>query len=93
MEDKVYNAISGLDDYLINTPMSYLTETADKVKGLLDKLEANAKDLGVDVEDIYPDFEEMRDWSNNADDLMYDARNELETSLMKDLTGYANQLR
>ena len=93
MDDKVRDAISGLDDYLVNTSMSYLTETAEEVKGLLDKLEANAKDLGVDVDDIYPDFEEMRDWSNNAEDLMSDAYNELQSSLMRDLTGYANQLR
>jgi ElaB/YqjD/DUF883 family membrane-anchored ribosome-binding protein len=93
MDDKVRDAISGLDDYLVNTPMSYLTETAKEVSGLLEKLKKNADDLGIDVDDIYPDYEEMKSWADNAQDLMYDARNELETSLMKDLTAFANQLR
>jgi hypothetical protein len=73
--------------------MSYLTETAKEVSGLLEKLKKNADDLGIDVDDIYPDYEEMKSWADNAQDLMYDARNELETSLMKDLTAFANQLR
>ena len=73
--------------------MSYLTETAKEVTALLEKLKSNADDLGIDVNDIYPDYEEMKGWADNAEDLMYDARNELETSLMKDLTGFANQLR
>lgn len=93
MDDKVRDAISGLDDYLVNTSMSYLTETAKEVTALLEKLKSNADDLGIDVNDIYPDYEEMKGWADNAEDLMYDARNELETSLMKDLTGFANQLR
>jgi len=93
MDDKVRDAISGLDDYLVNTSMSYLTETAKEVTALLEKLKSNADDLGIDVNDIYPDYEEMKSWADNAEDLMYDARNELETSLMKDLTGFANQLR
>ena len=92
-ESKVIDAIDGLDDYLINSSMRYLADTGKEALEALNKLEENAKALGIDPEDIYPDFKELRDWAENAEDMQYEAYNALTSSLLKDLTGFANDLR
>jgi hypothetical protein len=92
-EGKVIDAIDGLDDYLINSSMRYLADTGKEALESLNKLEDNAKALGIDPEEIYPDFKELRDWAENAEDMQYEAYNALTSSLLKDLTGFANDLR
>ena len=92
-EEKVIQAIAGLDDYLINSSMRYLADTGKEALEALNKLEENAKALGIDPDDIYPDFNELKDWAESAEDLQYDAYNALESSLLRDLTGFGKDLR
>ena len=93
MDDKVRKAVDGLDDMLLNSNISDLRDIANEAKGLLDKLQSNAEDLGVDVEDIYADYQEMREWADGADDLAYDVAREFESSLLRDLTAFADRVK
>lgn len=93
MDDKVRKAVDGLDEMLLNSNISDLRDIANEAKGLLDKLQSNADDLGVDVEDIYSDFQEMREWADGADDLAYDVAKEFESSLLRDLTAFADRVK
>ena len=72
MDDKVRDAIKGLDDMLLNSNMSDLRDIANEVKDRLAKFEEINKDLGLDMSDIYPDYDELKGWADNADDLAYD---------------------
>lgn len=92
-EGKVIDAINGLDDFLVNSSMSYLAETGKEALEAIAKLEENANALGIDPEEIYPDYEEVKQWAESAEDLQYDAYNALQNSLLRDLTGFGNDLR
>jgi len=92
-EAKVIDAIDGLDDYLINSSMSYLADTGKEALEAIAKLEESAKSLGIDPEEIYPDYQEVKEWAEGAEDLQYDAYDTLVTSYLKDLTGFADRLK
>lgn len=92
-EQKVIDAIDGLDDYLINSSMSYLAETGQEALEALAKLEANAESLGIDPEEVYPDYEELKQWAEGAEDMQYDAYDALQKSYLRDLTGYGDQIK
>ena len=92
-DKKVYDAIQGLDDFLINSSMSYLADTGKEALEAIAKLEENANALGIDPEEIYPDYEELKDWAENAESLQFDAYEELMKTDLKHLTGFADQIR
>jgi transcriptional regulator with XRE-family HTH domain len=92
-EEKVIDAIQGLDDFLINSSMSYLADTGKQALEALAKLEQIHKDLGVPMDELYPDYEELKEWAEGAEDLQFEAYEALQRSYLKDLTGFANEIR
>ena len=93
MEEKVIDAIEGLDEMLVNSEMTNVVEEAKNASEILSKIKESADDLGIDVEDVFSDYENLKYLVDNAEDLAYDALANFERSLLKDLTGFGNRLK
>lgn len=77
--DEILDAFSDLqqryniDDYILNGMTKFLDEAAEDIKEDLDKIEQAANEIGIDPNDIYYDYDNLRDRVNNADRLASDA--------------------
>lgn len=77
--DEILDAFSDLqqryniDDYIINGMTKFLDEAAEDIAADLDKIEQAANEIGIDPNDIYYDYDNLRDRVNNADRLASDA--------------------
>jgi hypothetical protein len=69
-----------VDDYIINSEMSYLPEAAERLGDILKKIESSADDLGLDPSDIYSDFEDAKEMVDNADSVIDDLKREWNSS-------------
>ena len=63
-----------IDDYIINGSTTMLDEIAENLKEKLDKLEAQANELGIDPNEILFDFDDLKYRVDNADSLISDAK-------------------
>lgn len=80
LDDKMSEIYMTVDDYIINSEMSYLPEAAERLTEILDKIESSAEDLGLSPTEIFPDFDEAREMANNSKDVIDDAKREWNSS-------------
>lgn len=80
LEDKMTDIYMQVDDYIINSEMSYLPEAVERLGDILKKIESSADDLGLDPSDIYSDFEDAKEMVDNADSVIDDLKREWNSS-------------
>ena len=80
LEDKMSEIYRTVDEYFINGSMRYVPEYSDNLIEALDKIEKSAKDLGIDPEDIFSNFNNALDLHNDANSYVDEARREYENS-------------
>ena len=77
--DEILDAFSDLqqryniDDYIVNGNTRYLDEAAEDLGADLDKVKEAADQIGIDPNDIYYDYDNLRERVNNADRISSDA--------------------
>lgn len=77
--DEIIDAFSDLrlqyniDDYVVNSSVKSLDEFTDNLRESLDKLQTAADELGLSPNDLYADYDELRQRVDNADALYNDA--------------------
>lgn len=78
--DEVINAYEefqrkyDLDNYVVNGSVTLLQDYAADLKVKLDKLQAAADELGINPNDIYGEYDYLRDRVEDADSLYNDAK-------------------
>ena len=80
LDDKMSEIYRTVDEYIINSEMSYLPEASKRLGEILNKIENSANDLGIDPSDIYDDYEEAKDMVDNAESVIDDAQREWNSS-------------
>jgi len=80
LDDKMSEIYRTVDEYIINSEMSYLPEASKRLGEILNKIENSANDLGIDPSDIYDDYEEAKDMVDNAESVIDDAKREWNSS-------------
>ena len=80
LEDKMSEIYSTVDEYFINGQMRYMEEASSNLIEVLSEIENSAKALGIDTDEIYPDFDEAFDLTNAADGYGSEAKREWESS-------------
>lgn len=80
LDDKMSEIYRTVDEYIINSEMSYLPEASERLGEILNKIENSANDLGLDPSDIYDDYEEAKDMVDNAQSVIDDAKREWNSS-------------
>ena len=80
LEDKMSEIYNIVDEYFINGQMRYVPEYSDNLIEALSKIEKSAKDLGIDPEDIFDDFNDALDLHNDANSYVDEAKREYENS-------------
>ena len=63
-----------LDDYIVNGATRDLEEVADILKDNLNKIESAANEIGLNPEDIYSDYNNLKQRVDNASELFQDAK-------------------
>ena len=63
-----------MDNYVVNGPVTLLQDYAADLKVKLDKLQAAADELGINPNDIYGEYDYLRDRVEDADSLYNDAK-------------------
>lgn len=63
-----------LDDYVVNGPVSLLEDYAADLKVKLDKLQVAADELGINPNDIYEEYDYLRDRVDDASSLYKEAK-------------------
>tara|TARA_Y100000592_G_C5414058_1_gene289666 strand:+ start:517 stop:978 length:462 start_codon:yes stop_codon:yes gene_type:complete len=77
--DEIIDAFSDLqqqyniDDYIVNGNTKFLEEAAEGISEDLDKIEQAANEIGIDPNDIYFDYDNLRDRVIAAGDIYNDA--------------------
>jgi hypothetical protein len=80
LDDKMTDIYMQVDDYIINSEMSYLPEASERLAEILDKIESSASDLGIDPSEIYPDFEDAREMTESSASVIDDLKREWDSS-------------
>ena len=63
-----------LDNYIVNGPVTLLEDYAADLKVKLDKLQVAADELGINPNDIYEDYDNLRDRVAESNSLYNDAK-------------------
>lgn len=63
-----------LDDYIVNGSTRYLEEITETLTEALNELETKADELGIDPNEIYNDFDDLKQRVDNAPSLLRDAK-------------------
>jgi len=63
-----------LDDYIVNGSTRFLEEVAENLLRTLNELQTKAEELGVDPNEIYSDFDDLKQRVDNAEALNRDAK-------------------
>ena len=63
-----------LDNYIVNGPVTLLEDYAADLKVKLDKLQVAADELGINPNDIYEDYDNLRDRVADSNSLYNDAK-------------------
>jgi chaperonin cofactor prefoldin len=66
-EDQLYEIQKDLDNIIVNSEASSLGVFIDELKEKLDTLEAKAKDLGMDADELYDEFDDAKRELENAE--------------------------
>jgi chaperonin cofactor prefoldin len=66
-EDQLYEIQKDLDNIIVNSEASSLGVFIDELKEKLDTLEAKAKDLGMDADELYDEFDDSKRELENAE--------------------------
>jgi hypothetical protein len=77
-----------LDDFVVNGNVRDLEEVAEIMRNALNDLEVKSEELGIDPSDVYPDYEDLKQRVDNADQLETDAREKYRE--VTDYTGMGN---
>ena len=77
-----------LDDYIVNGSTRYLEEITETLTEALNELETKADELGIDPNEIYNDFDDLKQRVDNAPSLLRDAKDKYREVV--DYTGMPN---
>ena len=77
-----------LDDYIVNGSTRYLDEVTETLADALNELETKANELGIDPNEIYDDFDDLKQRVDNAPSLLRDAKDKYREVV--DYTGMPN---
>ena len=77
-----------LDDYIVNGSTRNLEEITETLAEALNELETKADELGIDPNEIYDDFDDLKQRVDNAPSLLRDAKDKYRE--VTSLTGMPN---
>tara|TARA_R100000541_G_scaffold23901_1_gene33662 strand:- start:635 stop:1084 length:450 start_codon:yes stop_codon:yes gene_type:complete len=77
-----------LDDYIVNGSTRNLEEITETLAEALNELETKADELGIDPNEIYDDFDDLKQRVDNAPSLLRDAKDKYREVV--DYTGMPN---
>lgn len=77
-----------LDDYIVNGSTRYLEEVTEILTEALNELETKADELGIDPNEIYNDFDDLKQRVDNAPSLLRDTKDKYREVV--DFTGMPN---
>ncbi len=77
-----------LDDYIVNGSTRNLEEITEILTEALNELETKADELGIDPNEIYDDFDDLKQRVDNAPSLLRDAKDKYREVV--DYTGMPN---
>ncbi len=77
-----------IDDYVVNSSVKSLDEFTDNLRESLDKLQRAADELGLSPNDLYADYDELRQRVDNANSLYSDAYDKYQEVI--NVTGNSN---
>jgi archaellum component FlaC len=92
-EDKLGEIMDVIDNMIINSSMLYAKDSAESLLESLEKIEKSAKDLGVDPEDVFDQYEEAKDMADQAISAHEDLVSEWRSSRLQNVTAFADRIK
>ena len=88
MEDKLQEIVMDLDNWLVNSSMSSIYDARETLKESLDKIEKSAEALGIDPDEIFPDFQDASEMILATDSSIDDAKSEWKGSRLSRISNF-----
>lgn len=92
-ENKLGEIMDVVDNMIINSSMLYAKDAAESLMESLDKIEKSAKDLGVDPDDVFDNYEEAKDMAQQAISAHEDLVSEWRSSRLQNVTAFADRIK
>mgnify|MGYP003630023675 FL=1 len=92
-EQKLSEIMDVIDNMIINSMALFAKDEAESLIESLDKIEKSAKDLGVDPEDVFDQYDDAREMADQAMSAHDDLVSEWRSSRLQNVTAFADKIK